>query len=221
MPTLFHLFCALCLTLTPVVASQARAAQSPGSILPMEGPIHDELVNQTMPRSAPYPEEGREGYMGTYTDPATGDSVTTIVSPRAPRQEPQQGPIIVYPQVGTPYGGMVIEQQGHINQGYNGQNHGVQYGRPGVVHGGHGMRPNAPNAHRPAAPHSPATGIGSVPDRFAGYGDARPPRGPSPSLPGNKVQHPGLGMPGGNPGNMGNYHNGHNGHSRPGHAGRP
>ena len=174
MSFLHRLFCVVCLSLCAVFATIAmlvahgHAAPSPGSILPEYGPAHDELVNQ-MP---PPPQGGREGYMGTHTDPATGDVITDIVSPRAPQQQQQQTPIIVYPQVGSPYAPLP----------YGGGSQGMQPGQGGMfVPGASGGRPHSRR---------------------------------SPNLPGNRVQHPGLSLPGGNPGNMGHY-----GAARPG--GRP
>ena len=191
------------------MAATALAAQSPGSIFPEQGPLHDDLMQQTTPPPNAYPQNqqygqgGREGYMGTYTDPATGDNITTIISPRAPQQPQQQTPIIVYPQVGNPRGG------------YGPEGYGGQY-RPG--HGGPGHPGTShPGGVRPGISHP---GTGHLGPNHSGPGHSslggRPThRGPSHNLPGNKVQHPGLGMAGGNPGNLGSHY------GRPGaHTGR-
>ena len=133
--------------------------------MPQQGAAYDVMVNET--RSVPL-QGGREGYMGTYTDPATGDIITDVVSPRMPQQ--QQAPITVYPQVGSPYNPMPYGNEGCGNQNYGGQGNVWQ---------------------KPARQHHERR---------------------IPNLPGNRVQHNGYSLPGGNPGNMGQY--------QPGQAGR-
>lgn len=39
------------------------------------------------------------GFSGTYTDPETGDTVTTVIAPRKPDQQQPWPPVYVYPQV--------------------------------------------------------------------------------------------------------------------------
>lgn len=77
---------------------------------------------------------GTPGYAGTWQDPANGDTVTTIIAPRAPQQQMPQ--IIGAP--GYYYDGYYNGQQGQYpNQNYGQQGHG---GRPNAYgHGGHGQ----------------------------------------------------------------------------------
>ena len=182
---LFRFLCVASLFLGAVLP--CAAATSPGSIMPQQGPAYDAIVNET--QSLPM-REGREGYMGTYTDPATGDIITDVVSPRMPQQQQQQTPIIVYPQVGSPYNPVPP----------NGGGYGIQYGNQHFGMPGGPQRP-------PQVQHRPMSG-----SAHPGPGASSPHGNRVPNLPGNRVEHKGYCLPGGNPGNMGQY--------RPEHAGR-
>lgn len=183
------------------LAGAARAASSPGSIMPQQGAAYDDLVNQTPP--PPHMREGREGYIGTHVDPATGDVITDVVSPRMPQRQQQQVPIYIQPRVDV-YGG----------EAYPDMQPGIQPGmRPGSRPGGH-WRQGSHNTHRPDGGrgdqgHAPRPGHGVThPGQFqpgqAPSGHAGGQYG-APHISGNNVQHPGYSQFGGNPGNMGNY----------------
>ena len=202
----FRFLCVASLFLGAVLP--CAAATSPGSIMPQQGPAYDAIVNET--RSMPM-QEGREGYIGTHTDPATGDIITNVVSPRMPQQQQQQTPIIVYPQVGSPYN-PVLQNDGDYGIQYGNQIYGgPHHGTPGW-HGG-GQRPPQVQ-HRPGGHPAGTPPPGLMPHSGSGVrpGASSPHGNRVPNLPGNRVEHKGYSLPGGNPGNMGHY--------RPEHAGR-
>ena len=197
----------LVLLFLPVIAlltGVAQAAPTPGSILPQEGPVYDDLVNQTPP--PPPMQGGREGYVGTHVDPATGDIITDIISPRMPQQQQQQMPIYIQPRVDVydPYIPPNMQQGGQP---------GMRPGpHPGGYPGGHWKQ----GSHRMQHPNG-KQGRGDQPH---GYGLTHPGQAQPglsmgamggmgqhgmPHVSGNSVQHPGYTLPGGNPGNMGQY----------------
>ena len=213
----FRPLCVLALCLLPatplmsaLVPGAALAAPSPGSIMPQQGAAYDDLVNQTMP--PPSMQEGREGYIGTHVDPATGDVITDVVSPRMPQQQQQQVPIYIQPRIDA--------YEGEI---YPGVQPGVQPGmRPGSRPGGHmgghqgghwqqgshnTQRPHSNRGNQGHGPRQPGHGV-THPGQFqsgqAQSGHAGGQHG-TPHISGNNVQHPGYIQPGGNPGNMGHY----------------
>ena len=81
------------------------------------------------------------GYSGTYIDPETGDTVTTVIAPRKPGEQQPWPPIYVYPQVAPQwppsYGPMP------------GPNPGGQH-RP--------VKPLPPTPGRPVGPDMPPSG---------------------------------------------------------------
>ena len=204
----FRYFCAFCLVFGAVLP--CAAATSPGSIMPQQGPAYDVLVNETRPMPM---QEGREGYMGTYTDPATGDIITDVVSPRMPQQQQQQTPIIVYPQVGSPYA--PVPNEGGYNIQYGSQYNGTPGWQGGQYHGGPQRPPHVD--HRPGGHPAGTPPPGLMPHSGSGVrpGGVSPHASRHPNLPGNKVEHRGYSMPGGNPGNMDRYRPAHPGGGRP------
>lgn len=170
--------------------------------------------NQKDPRNQALQGSPATGYAGTWTDPATGDIMTSVIAP-APQPSQQNYPMIIEPQVagGSWYGSAQNDWQqwptSPDNPGYppyGGQN----YGNNGQNAPYPGWMPPYPGQPYPG--FNPYPGMNYPPGWWAGQQSGRPPFNPNyrplvppqhqPNQPGNWPQQPGYnpGQPGFNPG---------------------
>lgn len=137
------------------------------------------------PRISAYQGSPETGYSGTWTDPATGDIITSVIAP-APQQaygQMQNYPIIIEPQVS----GMSWDGSSS-SQWQPGSNSGWQSGWPQWPGhpGDNGYPPPPPPANMPGMMPSP--GMGQLPGYI--------PNNPLPPFaPGYRPLRPGQGMP--------------------------
>lgn len=111
------------------------------------------------------------GYAGTWTDPANGDVVTTIIAPKPPVQNSQNYPIIVEPQVNG-YGGQ-SPYTGWSNWPTSPDNPGYPSSWPGAGQNPPYNQPPPPGWH-PYYPGQPYPGFNPYPypypQPYPGYG---------------------------------------------------
>ncbi len=146
---------------------------------------------------------GYNGYAGTWRDPETGDIVTSVIAPRRPREQAQQPPIYVAPQIDPDWPANGYGNSGWPNGWNGGWNGGAQPGwTPGAPPGGApgwgqswrpGQGPLPPGMGRPPSAMVPPAGPPSLPPQ-AGQPGGRPPQQPDRPGPG------GLPLPGMQPG---------------------
>lgn len=146
--------------------------------------------NQPAPRRESNPANGalqgspETGYAGTWTDPANGDVVTTVIAPKPPVQNSQNYPIIVEPQINPGgYGGYSAYGMNPYTGGWS--NWQTSYDNPGYP-------PQSPPYNQPPPPgwHAPYPGQPypgfnpypyPFPQPYPGYEHGS--WGPSPALP--------------------------------------
>lgn len=147
------------------------------------------------------------GYAGTWTDPATKDTITTVIAP-IPQTYQQEYPVIIEPQVypgnWSGSGGTSAWGSGNWNSGWDNQStHWPQWpGYPGDS--GYLPPPPPPPAHfnnsrpnmRPPQHFNPGFAPSFPPPQHPGYRPLRP-NNPSIWHPNQPGFHPG--MPGGQP----------------------
>lgn len=114
--------------------------------------------NQAVPSQQSNPAAGalqgtpETGYAGTWTDPANGDVVTTVIAPKPPVQNGQNYPIIVEPQINPgAYGGYGGYGENPYTGGWS--NWPTSYDNPGYP-------PQSPPYNQPPPPgwHAPYPG---------------------------------------------------------------
>lgn len=103
-----------------------KTGQTTWSDLNAAQPGHNQRpqASQDDPRASALQGSPETGYAGTWTDPATGDIITSVIAPAPPQNQSQNYPIIIEPQVSGDWGG------GSSHNSYNSYNSGWQNGWP-------------------------------------------------------------------------------------------
>lgn len=114
------------------------------------------------PRASALQGSPETGYAGTWTDPATGDVITSVIAPTPPQTRQPDYPIIVEPNVsssgwsGSPGWGPNSYGAPNWNQGWNGHQYNGPWPQWPGYPGNNGYppqeMPNASNGFRPVPP---------------------------------------------------------------------
>ena len=96
-----HIFLAFCLALWFWPGTSAAAVAQEGASAPSPS-LYNEYNNSTVYNGDVYVSDtapGYNGFAGTWRDPETGDIITSVIAPRQPLPQEQNGPLIVAPQI--------------------------------------------------------------------------------------------------------------------------
>lgn len=192
-------------------ASQADPATGSGSSISRTTPGSGIQTNSTRPyyedpRIQAYQGSPETGYAGTWSDPATGDIITSVIapSPQYSNGQAQNYPIVIEPQVyGTGWSGSDTSSSGSSSWQGGWQNDSPQWpGHPGD--NGYPPPPPPPPASNPGLSGYPSYGPfpgyvpnNPVPPFPTGHRPLRPTAGPG------MMPNPGGPGPSGMPGQPG------------------
>ncbi len=175
--------------------SFSETAGAQGAAMP------NQATGQRDPRQEALQGSPATGYSGTWTDPATGDIITSVIAPTPPQNQSQNYPMIIEPQVAPDWNG-----NGWGNNGYNpgwgggwqGNGQGPQWPSPGDP----GYLPPPPPPHggwHQGSWHNPSYHPGYYPSPKPpanfnpNYRPLRPNRPPQAAQPGQGNWLPGMG----------------------------
>ncbi|WP_297825700.1 hypothetical protein [uncultured Desulfovibrio sp.] len=191
-----HIFLAFCLALWFWPGTSAAAVAQEGASAPSPS-LYNEYNNSTVYNGDVYVSDtapGYNGFAGTWRDPETGDIITSVIAPRQPLPQEQNGPLIVAPQIYPGGGQSPFPPGGGVQPPYPPGPPPRPYpGPPPRPYPGPppGFRPDWPGA-RPPIPSTP----GWRPPQYPGS-PPRPYPGFQPGQPG--VMPPGQSTPGWRP----------------------